>query len=291
MLQDNSQESSQRQKEWKEIEDLVMQYQQAIENEDKQSAAKPAGELLKRFSPLFKKYIVLFRTGQIDFNDKEMKLFVLSFMDDPRLQRALRREKQKAEYRSEIYRKFNFIKETYGHLSEEEILTDLQMSFLLIAKRYKPIGKNFCAYLYNTYHYEIARNVKKFIKNPINIHYKNYEYEDAINGENDMCFEHALEDTFYEDSMGMPDLSWISGKNCSEVFSDLTPLERKILVKYYLEEWNDRQIAEAFNIHINTVNQKRRAAVALIAKKMDINVEDIKRNRRSGKHAILPTNI
>ena len=235
---------------------------------------------------------MLLKYGQIDFNDREMKQFVLSFIDDVRLQKALRRDKQKSDYRAEIYKKFNFIKETYGHIPDEEIMMDLQMIFLVIARRYKVMGKSFCGYLYNAYHFEVSRHIKKFIKNPLNITYKNFEYEDTINGKEDSYIDARLEeDTFYEDSMGIPDMTWVSGKNCSEMFADLAPLDRKILLKYYLEEWNDRQISEEFGIHINTVNQKRRSAVAHIATQMGIDLDDVKRNRRSGKNAILPTVI
>lgn len=286
-------ELSQREKEWIEVEHLVMLYKaQFLEDRntsnDVESKAA-AEELLKRFSPLFRKYLLLLKNGQIDFNDPEMKLFVCSFIEDQRLQRALRRNNQAAEFRADIYKKFNFIKETYGNLEEEDIMMDLQTVFLTIAKRYKQIGKSFCGYLYNSYRHEMSRHIKKFINNPLNIHYKNIQYEDTVdNNHNDLIVENTYEDTYYEDSTGVPDLTWISGKNCSELFTCLNPIERKILVKYYLEEWNDRQISEAFGIHINTVNQKRRYAVAQIAKELGIDMKEVKRNRRSGKNAILP---
>lgn len=286
-------EISQREKEWTEVEDLVVKYQKQFEEGADEltiaNAKDSASDLLKRFSPLFKKYLLLLKNGQIDFDDKEMKLFVCSFIEDPNLQRALRRRKQKADYRADIYKRFNFIKETYGSVQDEEIIMDLQMIFLTIARRYKQIGKSFCGYLYNSYRHEVSRHIKKFIKNPLNISYKNLEYEDCFNGNED-SLEHSYEDTYYEDCTGMPDLSWISGQNCSEIFANLSTIDRKILIKYYLEEWNDRQISEEFGIHINTVNQKRRFAVQKIAENCGIDMKDIRRNRRSGKKAILPMN-
>jgi DNA-directed RNA polymerase specialized sigma24 family protein len=283
----------QRKKEWGEVEDLVMLYQSQFTNQEDRDVVEAskaaANELLRRFSPLFKKYLMLLKNGQIDFDDKEMKAFVCSFIEDPRLQRALSRDKQKAEFRNDIYKRFNFIKETYGALSDDEIMADLHIIFLTIARRYKQIGKSFCGYLYNIYRHEVSRHIKKFIKNPINISYKNLEYEDCINGNEDCELERTYEDKYYEDNTFLPDLTWISGQNCSDQFLELSPIDRKILIKYYLEEWNDRQIAEAFGIHINTVNQKRRQAVAIIAEHMDIDVTQLKRNRRSGKNAVMPT--
>jgi hypothetical protein len=292
---DKEEDMSQRLKEWGEVEDLVMLYQKQFPKEgfeptpeDIIIAKESAIELLKRFSPLFKKYLVLMKSGQIDFDDKEMKLFICSFIEDQRLQRALRRKKQKSEYRSEIYKRFNFIKETYGSIPDDEMLMDIQMLFLVMAKRYKQMGKSFCGYIYNSYRHEISRHIKKFIRNPLNITYKNLEFEDCVNGNLDSNMEQSYEDNYYEDSTGLPDATWIQGGNCSDIFLGLHPMERKILVKYYLEEWNDRQIAEEFSIHINTVNQKRRSAVAAVARNAGIDLEGIKRNRRSGKKAILP---
>jgi DNA-directed RNA polymerase specialized sigma24 family protein len=294
-MQDQSPDLSQREKEWKEVEDLVMkyQYQFTTDGTDRTAlceAQDAAAELLKRFSPLFKKYLLLLKNGQIDFDDREMKMFVCSFIEEPRLQQALKRAKQKAEYRSDIYKRFNFIKETYGSISDDEIIGDLQTIFLTIAKRYKQMGKSFCGYLYNSYRHEVSRHIKKFIKNPLNISYKNLEYEDCINGQEDSDIENSYEDNYYENTTGLPDLSWIMGTNCSDMFGDLATIDRKILVKYYLEEWNDRQISEEFGIHINTVNQKRRFAVQKIAENLGINMDEIKRNRRSGKKAVLPMN-
>jgi DNA-directed RNA polymerase specialized sigma24 family protein len=282
-----------REKEWAEIENLVVQYQaQFYPNADYivlEHSKKAAEELIKKFYPLFKKYLVLLKSGQIDFNDGEMKMFIASFIDEETLKNALQRRKQKAIFRQQIYQRFNFIKETYGSLPEEEIKIDLDVIFLEMAKRYKQIGRSFCGYLYNSFRYEVSRHIKKFTRNPLNIHYRNCEYEDYMRSTEEVAIEEdCFEDKFYENSIGIPDLSWISGKNCSDIFQCLTPLERKLLVKYYMEEWNDRQIAEEFGIHINTCNQKRRQAVAKLAAVLGINEEDIKRNRKSGKKAIIP---
>ena len=282
-----------REEEWKQVEILVMEYKKQFEgnvdDQQRETSKKAAGELLDRFYPLFKKYIILFRTGQINFDDKEQKLFVASFMDEDALKRALRRKKQKAKYRNKIYQKFNFIKETYGSIPEEEILTDLQTIFLEMAKRYKQMGKSFCGYLYNSFRFEVSRHVKRFTKNLINIPYKYTEFEDYMEGYQEPTIENNFEDKYYEDVTGIPDMTWIAGESCSDLFQVLTPIERKLLIKYYLEDWNDRQISEEFGIHINTVNQKRRQAVGKIAQALNIDEKDIKRSRKSGKKTIMPS--
>lgn len=287
-------EESKRKEEWDEIENLVLDFQkQFYENNtiEEKEYAKTCGDLLlTKFSPLFKKYLTLLKYIQIDFTDREMKEFIALFIDNYELKKALFRKKINSTNRSEIYQKFNFIIETYGKISEEDMISDLHMCFLILAKRYKPIGKNFCAYVYNTYRHEVARHIKKFIQNPLSIQYKNFQYEDCINGEQDIHIDMSYEDNYYESTTGLPDFTWINGQSCSEAFNSLTSFQRKILIKYYLEDWNDRQIAENMGAHINTVNQKRRDAINLLCGEYGINKKNIKRSRKSGKKASLPSN-
>lgn len=274
-----------RKKEWEEVEQLVLQYQTYIDSEKKNLSKAAAEELIIRFSNLFKKYITLIKYGQIDFEDKEMKEFLVLFMDDYNLKKALRRKRCSADYKMQIYKKFNFIVETYGKLNEEDIMSDLYLCFLNVAKRYKQIGKNFCAYLYNVYRHEVARHIKKFTKNPLNIGYKNFQYEDCLNGESDAKINESYEDNYYESLTGLPDISWINGQSCSDEFNCLSPLQRKILIKYYMEDFNDKQISEITGSHINTVNHKRRVALDKLCEAMNVERSQIKRSRKSGKTA------
>lgn len=279
-----------RKEEWREVEALIMRYQaQFINPDQKEDANKAMEELLQRFFPLFKKYLVLLKSGQINFNDTEMKHFVHTFMAEGNLKAALKRKKQSAAARAPIYQRFNFIKETYGSLDEDEIMMDLQTLFVVLARRYKQMGKSFCGYLYNAYYHEVSRHIKSFIKNPANIHYRNSEYEDYMQKSVDEFQKEDIpfDERLFEDEGGIPDSSWINGETCSETFEMLTPLERRLLVKYYLEDYNDRQVAERFGMHINTVNQKRRFAAEEVANALGKSRLDIKRNRKSGKRPMM----
>ena len=245
------------------------------------------GELLVRFEPLFKKYLVLIQTGHIDFGDREMKRFVLSFIGDPALKAALKRKRATSRFCHPINQRFAFVVETYGKRDSVDIMIDLQMLFFVLAKRYKQMGKNFCAYLYNAYCYEVSRHIKKYTNNPANIPYRNIEYEDYMQSYSEYSIENCFEDQIYENSLGIPDTSWVRGESCSDIFLCLTPEERKIIIKYYLEDYNDRQIAEVFGMHINTVNQKRRKATMKLAIEQGIDIKKIKHSRKSGKKALL----
>ena len=269
-------------REWNEIEELVLNYQNYLVLKDKEQAVNPSFELLERFSPLFKKYLALIKHNQIDFNDMEQKSFVSLFMDDKILRRMLNRKVTPNSYKSDIYQKSNFIKETYGVNNEEDIMYDLYICFLNVARRYKQIGKNFCAYLYNVYKHEVARFIKAYIKNPLSVPYKNFQYEDFINGSEDALIIEEQEGSYYESLTGLPDISWILGETCSNDFLFLTPLQRKIIIKYYLEDWSDRQIAESMGIQTSSINSKRREALILLCQHFDVDPSSLKRMRKSG---------
>lgn len=277
-------------KEWDEIEDLVMIYKRQFDDdctaEEEVESQDAALELINRFSPLIKKYIRLLKGGDINFFDSEMKMFVYLFIDDKNLQKELRKKIQTSSGRKEINNKFNFIRETYGALTEDEITVDLQILLLTLARRYKQKGRSFCGYLYNSFKFEVARFIKKYINDPINISYKMSEYISNLNGELDENIEEAYEDNYYENQLGLPNLEWINGSACSECFEGLTNLERKLLVKYYLEDWNDRQISDAIGIGISTVNSTRRDAALKVAESMGLTEDDIVRRRKLGSPTI-----
>lgn len=277
-------------KEWAEIEELVTIYKQIFDEEelnrvDKQKCTAASKELLKRFEPLIKKYLNIFKGNQLDFTDSSVRIFCMTFMSEPQLKYALKRSTTAIRYRTEINSRFQFVRDNYGSRSSEEIRAELQLLLLNLARRYKPMGRNFCGYVANVYMFEVVRFVQKFLREVNNIAFKNVEYDEYMTSENERGYETIYEDKYYENSLGIPDISWISGLHCSDEFKALDNLERKILIKYYLEDYNDKQIAEMFGLHHNTVNQKRKHALKLIATELKIPFDQIKRSRKSGLKA------
>lgn len=274
---------------WNEIEELVLTYQKYLNHETEDYKSKEAADiLLNKFSPLFKSYITLIKYNQIDWDSKDQKMFISQFVNDREVKRALNRKKTSSEYKSKIYYSFNFITTTYGSASEEDILSDLYVCFLTLMKRYKQTGKNFCAYVANAFHFEVSRYIKKQISNPLAINYKNHKYEDVINGNEDVNINIVHEDNYYESLTGLPDYTWVNGDTCSDIFSDLTPFQRKILIKYYLEDFNDRQISELNGSNIGTINNKRRVALNKICKACNYDKAQLVRKRKSGRDTNLP---
>ena len=132
------------------------------------------------------------------------------------------------------------------------------------------------------YKHEVARFIKAYIKNPLSIPYKNFQYEDFINGSEDAFLIEEQENSYYESITGLPDMSWLLGDTCSTEFLFLTPLQRKIMVKYYLEDWSDRQIAESMGVQTSSINGKRREALNMLCEYYNIEPSSLKRMRKSG---------
>ena len=274
--------------EWEEIDNLVEVFQLkkkpgATEDEIAQ-ADEASYELLQRFYPLFKKYIIVITTGQINFKNYEQKMFVRLFVNAPHLLHVLKKKNISRPLRDDITRSFNFIVESYGKLDTTEILADLQTLFLVLASRYKPTGKSFCCYVYNAYRFEVARHIKNFFKNPCNFHYKVTSLKDDERDQQiDAEYEEILENEHNETLAGTPNVSWIKGETCGDAFKNLTALERKIIVKYYVEDCMDSEIADMLGIHLNTANAKRKEIVAKIAKNIGLTLDDCVRKRKTGK--------
>ena len=164
-------------------------------------------------------------------------------------------------------------------------MSDLQIIILQLAKRYKDVGKSYCCYCYNLFKYEVCRMIQRHQKNPANIHYKVTTLNEYVQSDQDR-YEMDF-DFIGENEMGIPDRSWLNGETCSEMFDEFSKTERLIFSKYYLEDWNDAQIAGLLGMHINTLNQKRKEIARRLCSKLGYSLTDIKRHRKSGKKAIM----
>lgn len=276
--------------EWEETDNLVFVYQKAFKNGcselDLKKSDEAATKLIKSFFPFFYKYLSVITTGNIAWNNVEQRIFVAHFMDSKDLRNKLYSKKRiDKDTKNIISQRFNFVRETYGQYEEENIMTDLYMLFFILAKRYKKTNRSFCCYLYNAYHYEVFRHIQHLLRNPLNIHYRNTSYENNVVSYatelKNVSYECDMNDLIMTKDTGMPNVTWIFGQNCSEDFAMLTPLERKIIAKYYIEQKPDWVISKELGIHVNTCNIRRHKAINKLAKAKGIDPKKIKRCRNN----------
>ena len=62
-------------------------------------------------------------------------------------------------------------------------------------------------------------------------------------------------------------LNWTNGVTCSNLFKDLTPYEREIVILYYIKNKTDDEISSIYNMHRVTISNHRRKAVNKIKQK------------------------
>lgn len=284
---DDSFMSLEQREEWEQIDNLVAIYQKSFDSnatkKEKEEADKAAQTLIESFAPFFYKYLMLITTGDINWDDYEQRLFISMFMETP-YHRSLLYSKKRIDKdaKNAISQRFNFIKETYGNYEEDYILTDLHMLFMILCKRYQKGDRSFCCYLYNVYRYEVFRHIQKLLRNPLNIHYRSVSYDEEFPTLVMIAYECDMEERLTTTEQGLPSISWIFGQNCSDEFKTLTPLERKIISKYYIEKKTDKQISRELGIHINTCNNRRHRALKKVAEASGLKSSDIKRCRNSG---------
>jgi hypothetical protein len=264
--------TEEKKQEYARIEAIVMRYKKQFEpdatQEDVQDGQQASRELIESFTPLFKKYIAMLRLGQISWTNTESRNFVKTFMQEKDLIYALKRTRISKELKERIEHRFKFITETYGKRPEDEIKLDLIECLLYLAKKYKQMGRSFCAYLYRAFLYEVQRFVKRYTSNPVNIHYRRLDYEEVMEAHEPTTNNDGSMEEAFANHLGIPDISWIQGKTCSDGFSELSPEQRKILVAYYLEEDSDRNIASDLGERMGTISKKRKEAILSLALKL-----------------------
>lgn len=255
-------------KEVADIENLVLKYQNNTDND-------ASLLLLKKFSNIVKHYCYI-----LSYSSK--KICHAYSMNDTFIN-LLYSKKNSEPIESQINNNLGAIKMIYGRQPKEDIVSDLQMIVLVLAKRYKPSDKSFCAYIKTAYPYEVFRLVHKFCSS-LNLFSNKCTYYDfnnstfkSIDSINDPCELILIKENINKDGFIIP--NWIF-KKTDTVFDNLSYIQKAIIVMYYYLNLNDIMISKVLGIHINTVNQKRRQATKKLSGYLHA---DCDRKRCSGK--------
>lgn len=233
-----------------EIETMVLQYK---ENKDQKIILL----LLKSFEPLLKKYFLLSTKKKAYFDDGA-KAFIASVTNGLYL-KGVKNE-------NELKRFVNIIADAYRLEEPMDIKQDLNYVFIKLINNYEPKGSLFVSYINYSFPYEFGRIVKNRINGPtINNAITIGSYDNYIDKK---VFIEPPDDGI--DEFGYLTEKWPALEPDMNVFNVLTAEERELLMLYYQDLFNDKQLSDLMNVHINTVNQKRRHAVAKLEKVLGI---------------------
>lgn len=169
-----------------------------------------------------------------------------------------------------------FIEKHYSFKPVEEIQMDIKYILFILIKRYKKSNRNFCAYLSNSFHYEMVRflysqNKEILNHNGVKLYFDNgdcnlYNIKDTIDFQLDIILDYVD-----IDNQTMKD-KWIDEITFSKedsLFYGISPFDKKILIEYYQNDLSDKDISIKYKKHLNTINKRRRESVKFLSNRFN----------------------
>lgn len=201
-----------------------------------------------------------------------------------------------------IFRKFEYI-DIYNELILALFNMANKYKITQEGDEYHKENGTFHMYVSKCFHYEAKRQLDKIINDPLNLQYipliddydslddteeiNNYkilvnsnaedELTNALNNASRQCLirdsnkltqkENEDLDFFDIDTLNF---NWTNGITCSEIFYNLTNIEREILVMYYIKKMTIKQLCDIYHTSRNVINKYKESAI----NKIKINLKE-----------------
>lgn len=214
-------------------------------------------QLIAQYGNFINKYYFLIKNGNIDFSNYDIRCFLSCYVSDEGLSRSLRRGKyHSSETIASAYKVLRTLRHKLRNHNEKEMYHEILIPFLQLAQGYKQVGVGFDKYLYKAYKYELKRHLDNMKWDALDhggLLYRDISVEEEWEEEipEELVFE-------MDEQFELSDPRWIHGHRSGEPFSDLKPHERYILVKYYYEEYTDREIARMLPFNPKSIQRIRK---------------------------------
>lgn len=223
--------------------------------------------LLNKYNNFIQKYYQLITTGEVNFQNYDIRMFLSYFLSEP----SLRKELRKGKYHSKKCKReakiiAEKIKQVFSELSKEEILHELIVLFLQCAQKYKQKGTTFSKYLYRMYKYELKNKVlelRKQNKPQRTIYYFDPIYEHPRQESEDQLIR-RIEAPFHmelDEDLILNHPLWLAGQYANETFKQFTREERLILAKYYYEKYTDKEIGRLLGRNPKSIHRIRKRLI------------------------------
>lgn len=252
---------------YKELDGLVRQYQLG----DPEAGEK----LIKSFEGFLVKFLNIIKgsDSKLDISGNHIFGFLSLYIKNKNIRRIIRAYWRYPDVAKELFQKISWIQEMFKDFSREEILTELTIILLEMAKKYKVRDDGiycFHTYVSKAFHYRAFRRLQKLIADPI-VYAANtiVDYQDCqllIEDNYDTIDILAYQSgrIINEDSIDGINENWVNGLTCSEAFKKLSIIDRRILQLYYVYNLSDQKIASKLGLCRATVNRKRLSAKGYI---------------------------
>jgi len=276
-------------KDYQRVHDLVYEY--------KNGSTDAADKLLDSFAKFLSNYVVLIKYGKYNLNYYSIRSFIKLFIEDPK-DRKLLNSHFYNQYagKNVVFSTINTIMNIFHESSCEDIKQDLKIIFFNMCQKYKDVRPSFHTYIDKNFHYYAYRYWEKTIRDPIgrgsSVSISTPIKSTKFIEDTTLTFADILEDvqsrvendytlnkiTVYYDikTSSIPvaygeenydtynntflNTNWINGITCSTAFKILTPLERKIIKLWYIDNLTDKEIGDKFGICRGSINKRRNIA-------------------------------
>jgi RNA polymerase sigma factor (sigma-70 family) len=211
-------------------------------------------EVIKKYHFFIMKYHKLISKGYFDYKNYDIKIFLCCYISEEELRRNLKRGKfHSKEIKEKVDLVIKNIRKGFSEYDidrnsenpKDELYNELVCILLECHKNFKENEIGFEKYLYKSFRYKLKRICDKKMQQVI-IKQKSDPYKEDM-AEEKMEMEDEI-DFLYNNRL------FLNGINCEFPFEEMSYLERFILVKYYVNEMTDKEIAKECGYHPKYIN-------------------------------------
>lgn len=251
---------------YEEVEKLVLEY--------KSGQANIAEQLVEHYKGFMNKYIDVICDGNVNLSNKSVRSFVSLFFSDKGAKRKVGHYYRSPYIMIQSSMSVSSIYKTYIHFDKEEIENVLAQILFEMATKYKPMDEipRFHSYLMSAYHFKVYHSLNALTKDPL---FHSVQHGLYFDEENILSYDEVNENILevrypilLTESDTVVDDNWIAGFTTGELFSYLSPVDRKILKLSYVDKFTDAEIADMFGTCRATINRRKSQSKRILTSKL-----------------------
>lgn len=249
---------------YEEIEQLVLEYQ---------SGKIVANKIVESFNGFFNKYLDIICEGNVNLSNKSIRKFIALFFTDKDAKKRVGQCFKSSYILIQASVSVNIIHNMFATFDRQEVENVLVSILLELASRYKKNSESpmFQSYLMSSFHFRVYHALIAYTKDPLfySILDGRYVDEEKLLSYDDID-ENIIEVRYHKlltESDTLVDDNWIIGFT-SNLFDDLSPVDRKILKLSYVDKYTDSEIADMFGSCRATINRRKSQSKKRLTKKL-----------------------
>lgn len=221
--------------------------------------------LIQYFDSFLNSYVDFIQKGFILLEKAHLRYFISLFIKDEETRSHIKANKGVTPHDWDIIKSvIRYLKSYFLFYNDEDTFNELLIPFLTLAKRFEIEKVHFDQYVYFHYNLEITHYLRGITRDP-------NDYAERIatyNGEHKHIMDiqllekqgRIIQDQYFD--IDIHDYRFMGGdEEFSGIFSKMTNIQRRILVYYYIDNLNDREISEKLGMHKRSVYRVRNKAI------------------------------